>query len=73
MIFSTGFLNKRGQVAGVSYTNSTPGPTGFPTLDPFLWDGRKMIDLGSLGGTFGSGLALNGRGQVAGYSDLAGT
>ena len=72
MVFSTGFLNESGQVAGVSYTNSTPGPTGFPTLDPFLWDGDNMIDLGSLGGTFGFPLALNSRGQVVGYSDLAG-
>jgi probable HAF family extracellular repeat protein len=72
MIFSTGFLNESGQAAGVSYTNSTPGPTGFPTLDPFLWDGDNMIDLGSLGGTFGFPLALNNRGQVVGYSDLAG-
>jgi probable HAF family extracellular repeat protein len=72
MIFSTGFMNDRGQVAGVSYTNSTPGPTGFPTLDPFLWNGAKMIDLGSLGGTFGFGYALNRRGQVVGSSDLEG-
>jgi probable HAF family extracellular repeat protein len=72
MIFSTGFMNQRGQVVGVSYTNSTPGPTGFPALDPFLWDGTKMIDLGSLGGTFGFGFALNGRGQVVGFSDLEG-
>jgi probable HAF family extracellular repeat protein len=72
MIFSSGFFNKRGQVAGVSYTNSTPGPTGFPFLDPFLWDGSRMIDLGSLGGTFGFGFALNNRGQVVGSSDLEG-
>ena len=34
--------------------NSIPNPdTGLPTIDPFFWDGRKMIDIGLLGGTFG--------------------
>jgi probable HAF family extracellular repeat protein len=67
------FLNERGQVAGTSYTNSTPNPTtGLPTIDPFLWDGRTMLDLGTLGGTNGSATAVNNRGQVIGTSNLSG-
>jgi probable HAF family extracellular repeat protein len=66
-------MNERGQVTGASYTSFTPNPaSGLPTIDPFLWENGKMIDLGSLGGTSGFGLAVNNRGQVAGQSNLAG-
>ena len=67
------FLNRQGQVAGSSYTNSTPNATtGFPTEDHFLWDGATMLDLGSLGATFGQPTALNNKGRVIGYSNLSG-
>ena len=67
------FENERGEIAGFSYTNSTPNPTtGFPTLDPFLWEKGTMLDLGTLGGTVGNPTALNNHGQVIGVSNLAG-
>jgi len=66
------FINDCGQVAGYSYTSSTPSATGFPTQDPFLWENGKMIDLGSLGGNVGIPSALNNRGQVIGFSHVAG-
>ena len=66
-------INESGQISGWSFTNSTiNSATGFPTLDPFFWENGKMLDMGTLGGLFGRAFALNNRGQVAGFSDLAG-
>jgi len=66
-------VNENGQATGFSFTNSVPNPTtGIPTIDPFFWDGSRMIDLGTLGGTFGLVGAVNNAGQVAGISFLAG-
>lgn len=66
-------VNERGQVAGASFTNSTPNPTtGYPTFDPFLWEDGKMLDLGTLGGTAGGTNDMNNRGQVVGNSNMAG-
>src|SRR5215467_5738479 len=67
-------MNERGQVVACSDTNSTINPvTGTPTIDPFLWDKEEgMIDLGTLGGTSGCAIYLNNRGQVVGYSNVAG-
>jgi probable HAF family extracellular repeat protein len=75
------FINERGQIAGQSYTNSTPNPVldacgGFavhvPTEDPFIWEEDEITDLGTLGGTCGVVTGQNNRGQVIGQSDLAG-
>ena len=68
-------VNEHGQVAGWSYTNSTPNATtGLPTGHPYLWDKEKgMQDLGTLGGTLPQSVnGLNERGEVVGSTTLAG-
>jgi probable HAF family extracellular repeat protein len=66
-------VNEFGQISGFSYTNTVPNPaSGVPTQVPFLWQGGKMVSLGTLGGTFGIPSYLNNRGQVVGSSNLAG-
>jgi len=66
-------VNERGQIAGESYTDSTPNSsTGLPTVHSFLWENGTMRDLGSLGGTLGNPTGFNNRGQVIGVSNLAG-
>ena len=65
------FVNTGGQVAGISFTNSIVNPeTGIPTIDPFFWENGEMVDVGTLGGVFGTVSALNNRGQVTGTSDV---
>src|SRR6185369_678921 len=67
------YINERGQVVGFSYTDSTPNDsTGIPTVHPFLWERGSMLDLGSLGGTFGKVNGLNERGDVVGDMTLPG-
>jgi probable HAF family extracellular repeat protein len=70
---TAGFVNVHGQIAGQSYTNATINPTtSKPTQDPFFWENGKMLDIGTLGGTFGVSVGMNNRGQVIGDSNLAG-
>jgi probable HAF family extracellular repeat protein len=66
-------INERGQVAGLSFTETQPEPTtGRPNLRPFCWENGRMTDLGSFGGTQASVGNINKHGQIAGASYLAG-
>jgi probable HAF family extracellular repeat protein len=67
-------INQRGEIAGWSFTSFVANPsTGVPTVDPFFWSPEDgMIDLGGLGGTYGSVAWINNRGQIAGASNLPG-
>ncbi|MGE5214310.1 MAG: hypothetical protein ACM3NN_11540 [Nitrospirota bacterium] len=66
-------ISESGKITGFSFTDDIPNPTtGIPTINPFLWERGRMIDLGTLGGTIGVGNSVNNRGQVIGFSDLVG-
>jgi probable HAF family extracellular repeat protein len=72
-------VNESGQVAGVSFTSSSPnsnnGPAclaNVPTQDPFLWENGRIIDLGTLGGHCGWPRGLNNAGAVIGDSTPVG-
>jgi probable HAF family extracellular repeat protein len=68
-----GLINDRGEVIGVSYTDSVPNPTtGLPTLHPFLWRSGKMIDLGNFGGNLASVVGINNRSQIVGALSVPG-
>lgn len=67
------FINASDEIVGQSYTNVIPNAaTGIPTVGQFMWKNGKMIDLGTLGGTFGTPKGMNDRGEVTGTSNLAG-
>ena len=66
-------VNERGQVAGQSYTSSTPNPVCTFTSGSFLWDKENgMVNLGDLGGSCTFAVGLNNRGQVVGFAYLTG-
>jgi probable HAF family extracellular repeat protein len=73
-------INERGQVAGHSYTSSSPGACasrGFVgyilATGSFIWDEKHgMKDIGGFGGTCTYAQDMNNRGQIVGESDLSG-
>jgi probable HAF family extracellular repeat protein len=60
------FVNERGQVSGVSLTNTN-------NVDTFFWEnGKKMVDIGTLGGSATTPWAMNNRGQITGDANTTG-
>jgi uncharacterized membrane protein len=42
------------------------------TFHPFLWNGSRMLDLGTLGGDYGNAYWINEAGDVAGWATTPG-
>ena len=66
MIASTNTENASGQVTGYAST------AGDAADHAFLWNGTEMVDLGTLGGTFSQGAAINASGQLTGFAYATG-
>jgi probable HAF family extracellular repeat protein len=70
-IYPSGFpspMNDLGQLTGYAYI------AGDSVYHAFLWknDGSPLLDLGTLGGDFSNGAAINAAGQVAGRAQRPG-
>ncbi|MDQ6825066.1 MAG: hypothetical protein M3007_06350, partial [Candidatus Eremiobacteraeota bacterium] len=62
-------INDSGQAVGASGICQNPSPAAHAVL----WQNNSVINLGSLGGKKGNiATAINNRGEIAGFSDLAG-
>jgi probable HAF family extracellular repeat protein len=66
-------INAKGQVAGFGQDPiGTPTATSkVPVRHAFLWENGKLTDLGLLGGLSSLAFAVNNRGQVVGWADVA--
>lgn len=63
-------INAAGQVTGMRSTAPAGEPWDWNALEAFLYSDGQMTGLGSLGGSFSEGLALNVHGHVVGHASL---
>jgi len=66
--YATG-VNSDGWVSGYAYKHVPPGHGNSLLSRPFLWRDGKLTELPRLGGDYGQALAIDARGNVAGYAE----
>lgn len=62
-------VNDDGWVAGYAYTHVPPGHGDEMLSHPFVWHKGVLTPLATLGGEFGKALAVNSRGDAAGFAE----
>ena len=65
-------INEKGQIAGLLQNGNTDPITGGAATDSVLWRGKKMTNLGTLGGYQSVATSINDAGEVVGFSTVPG-
>jgi probable HAF family extracellular repeat protein len=61
-------INANGVVTGISENGAIDPIIGFPEFVAVVWKDDQIINLGTFGGTYSYGAAINDRGQVVGFA-----
>lgn len=61
-------INERGVAAGLAQTGEFDASIQLPVADAVIWKDGRVIDLGTLGGSFSGALGLNNADEAAGAS-----
>lgn len=61
-------VNQFGLAFGQAQNGQVDSATGFPETHPVAWINRRIVDLGTLGGTQGAAVSMNAIGQAVGAS-----
>jgi 6-phosphogluconolactonase len=67
-------INDAGQVTGSLSTGTCVfpmSPCNFGNTHAFIYTGSGLVDIGTLGGTYGAGTSINNSNQIVGISSLA--
>ena len=67
----TNAINAHEWIVGHSQNGEVDPDTGVPRFIPTLWRNEQIVDLGTLGGSFGTAYAVNDRNLIAGIAENA--
>jgi uncharacterized membrane protein len=64
-------IDERGDILGGSENGLIDSVSGLPENIGVLWKDGQIFSLGTLGGGFSAGIAINHRGQIGGFAQNA--